>query len=215
MPNFHRHSLDAERRLEAEWTAAVKRDRGHPSIVTWVPVNESFGLDEVGKDVAARFLDRLYRLTHELDGTRPVVSNDGWEHATTDLCTLHDYNPAHVLKRRYGAVETALDSDAHLRPPYLPGYEFRGEPLVLSEFGGVTLAGSAGLGWSDATNAEDLLNRYREMVEALMQHGPVRGFCYTQLTDIEHEKNGLATVDRRPKVDPGRLREATQTPKRL
>jgi hypothetical protein len=47
-----------------------------------------------------------------------------------------------------------------------------------------------------------------------MQHGPVRGFCYTQLTDIEHDKNGLLTVDRRPKVDPDALREATQTPKR-
>jgi beta-galactosidase/beta-glucuronidase len=212
MPNFHEHSPEAERRLEVEWAEAVVRDRNHPSVVTWVPMNESFGIQGIPEQ--ARFLDRLYGLTKELDPTRPVVSNDGWEHAKTDVCTLHDYNPPHVLRRRYRRLDTALEAAAHPHPPYLEGYEYRLEPVVVSEFGGIALAGSAGFGWSEAAGAEGLLGTYREMVEALMEPGPVEGFCYTQLTDVEQEENGLLTFDRRPKVAPELIRAATETPKR-
>ncbi|HET7380329.1 MAG TPA: glycoside hydrolase family 2 TIM barrel-domain containing protein, partial [Gaiellales bacterium] len=201
MPSFHRHSPEAERRLAGEWEQAVLRDRDHPSIVAWVPANESFGLQSVAPDVAARFLEGLYHFTHDLDGTRPVISNDGWEHTDTDLCTLHDYNPAHALKRRYGRLHTALDPDAHKRPPYLPGYEYRGEPLLISEFGGIALARSGGFGWTEVATVDEFTTTYREMVEALTQRGPVEGFGYTQLTDVEQERNGLLTAERTPKAD--------------
>jgi len=56
--------------------------------------------------------------------------------------------------------------------------------------------------------------RAEAMVDALMAPGPVEGFCYTQLTDIEQERNGLLTFERRPKVDPELIRPITQTPKR-
>ena len=213
MPSFHQHSATAERRLADEWEQAVLRDRGHPCIVAWVPANESFGLQSVAPETASRFLEGLYHFTHDLDGTRPVISNDGWEHTYTDLCTLHDYNPAHALKRRYGRLLTALDADAHPKPLYLPGYEFRGEPLIVSEFGGIALARSGGFGWSEVENVEEFTTMYREMVAALTQHGPVEGFGYTQLTDVEQERNGLLTADRKPKVDIETLREITETPK--
>ena len=209
MPDFHEPSPEAESRLVAEWREAVLRDRDHPSVVAWVPMNESFGLSTPRPPA---LLDRLYALTHELDGTRPVISNDGWEHTTSDLCTLHDYGPADELARRYRSLESALAPDG--RPPaYVPGYAYRGEPVVVSEFGGVALAGSGGFGWSEAAGAEALLKTYREMVEALMAPGPVEGFCYTQLTDIEQERNGLLTFERQPKIDVDRLRPITQTPK--
>jgi beta-galactosidase/beta-glucuronidase len=211
MADFHEPSPEAERRLIAEWREAVLRDRDHPSIVAWLPMNESFGL---GRTPSAAFLDRLYNLTHELDGTRPVMSNDGWEHTTSDLCTLHDYGPADELARRYGSLESAFAPQARPHPPYLPGYAYGGEPVVVSEFGGVALAGSGGFGWSEASGAEALLKTYREMVEALMAPGPVEGFCYTQLTDVEQERNGLLTFDRRPKLDAGLLRRITQTAKK-
>ena len=100
------------------------------------------------------------------------------------------------------------------RPPYLPGYGYRGEPLVVSEFGGVALAGSGGWGFAEVSGPDELLRTYRAMVGALMGPGPVEGFCYTQLTDIEQERNGLLTFDRQPKVDPDLIRPITQTPKR-
>ena len=209
MPSLRQHSLAAERRFIAEWSDAVRRDRDHPCIVAWAPVNESDGLSA---DPAA-FLEEVYRLTHELDPTRPVVSNDGWEHATTDLCTLHDYATADVLRSRYRSVESALDPSFRIRPPYLPGYGYRGEPIVLSEFGGVALAGAGGTSYSEAMGAAGLVQVYQEMIEALMDPGPVQGFCYTQLTDVEQERNGLLTFERKPKIDPALLRPITQLPK--
>ncbi len=214
MPSFHQHSAEAERRLATEWEQAVTRDRGHACIVAWVPMNESFGLESVQPEVAARFLDGLYHFTHDIDGTRPVISNDGWEHTQTDMCTLHDYNPGHALKRRYGRLYTALDAAAHPKPLYLPGYEYRGEPLLVTEFGGIALAHSGGFGWSEAANVDEFVETYREMVEALTQPGPVEGFGYTQLTDVEQERNGLLTFDRKPKADIDVLREITELPKR-
>ena len=210
MPGFHERSSDAERRLTSEWREAVMRDRDRPSIVAWVPMNESFGL---GSDPPAELLNGLYEMTRELDPTRPVMSNDGWDHTRSDLCTLHDYGSAAELGRRYSTVESALAPDARPRPPYLPGYGYRGEPLVISEFGGVALAGAGGFGWSEAAGPGGLLSTYRDMVEALMAPGPVEGFCYTQLTDIEQERNGLLTFERQPKVDPDLLRPLTQMPK--
>ncbi len=214
MPAFHQLTRQSEARLEREWDAAVERDHVHPSIVTWAPTNESFGLDGEEPHVQVRFLERLYGSTKRLDPSRPVVSNDGWQHTTTDLCTIHDYNPAHALRRRYRGVGTALDPAAHPHPLYLPGFEYRGEPLMVSEFGGVAVAGGTGFGWLEASGPEDLVSTYRELVEALMDKGPVEGFCYTQLTDVEQEQNGLLTFDRRPKADPELIRAITETPKR-
>jgi len=96
----------------------------------------------------------------------------------------------------------------------LPGYRYEGQPIILSEFGGVAFAGK-GWGFTTVRSAEEFIAGYGAMVEALMAQGPVQGFCYTQLTDIEQEQNGLLTFDRRPKVDPDRLRPLTQLPKRL
>jgi len=142
-----------------------------------------------------------------------VMSNDGWQHTVSDLCTLHDYSPADVLARRYSDLELALEAGARDEPPYLPGYEYRGEPVVLSEFGGVALASSGAFGYTHAADRDQLLKMYTDMVAALMQPGPVQGFCYTQLTDIEVEQNGLLTFDRSPKVDPALLRPVTETRK--
>jgi beta-galactosidase/beta-glucuronidase len=214
MPGFHEHSPEAERRLEAEWGEAVARDSGHPSIVTWAPYNESFGLADVEAATMTRFYDGLYRQTRAADPSRPVVPNDGWEHSETDLCTVHDYNPPHALRRRYRGPATALEPAAHPRPIYLPGYAYRGEPMMVTEFGGIALAGGPGFGWLEATGSDELLATYRELVEALMDRGPVEGFCYTQLTDVEQEQNGLLTFDRKAKADPELIRAITATPKR-
>ena len=213
MPSFHEHSSEAERRLTAEWADVVRRDRGHPSVVAWVPANESFGLQHVDPAIRSRFLVRLYELTHEIDSTRPVVSNDGWEHAVTDLCTLHDYSTPADFARRYGKMETALDGAASGHAPYDPGYGYRGEPLLITEFGGLQVSGSAGWGYAQVGDPGQLLEVYRGLVAGLMEPGPVEGFCYTQLTDVEQEQNGLLTFDREPKVDPTLVAPITRTPK--
>ena len=210
MPGLRQWSIDGERRLAAEWAEAVVRDRDHPSVVAWVPVNEGDGM----RRDPAPFLEGLRDQTKRLDPTRPVVSNDGWEHATTDLCTLHDYAGPRELAARYRTIEAALDPSVRARPAYLPGHSYRGEPVIVSEFGGVSVAGDCGWGYAQARDADELLETYREMVDALMGRGPVEGFCYTQLYDVEQERNGLLTFDRTPKADPSAIRTITRTPKR-
>src|ERR1700674_3969198 len=127
MPSFHEHSPEAERRLSAEWEEVVLRDRDHPSVVAWVVANESFGLDHIDPSVRSNFLVRLYRLTHDLDRTRPVVSNDGREHALTDLCTIPDYEPPAVFAQRYRSLDSALEVGANGRSPFEPGYSYGGQ----------------------------------------------------------------------------------------
>src|SRR5439155_19993709 len=98
-------------------------------------------------------------------------------------------------------------------PPYLRGFAHRGEPVLVTEFGGISVAGESG-GYSEARDAPELVRRFRDNVDALMTEGPVEGFCYTQLADVEHERNGLLTFDRQLKVDPAILRPITKIPKR-
>ncbi|HKC18969.1 MAG TPA: glycoside hydrolase family 2 TIM barrel-domain containing protein [Candidatus Dormibacteraeota bacterium] len=213
MPSFHEHTPEAEHRLMREWADVVRLHRNHPCVVTWVPANESFGLGDVDTATRDDFLVRLYRMTHELDPSRPVVSNDGWEHALTDLCTIHDYSPAQDLAEHFRSVETALTARASGHPPYDPGFSYRGEPVLVTEFGGLRLASSTGWGYHEVGGAEHFLTEYEGLVRALVESTPVKGFCYTQLIDVEQEQNGLATYDRVPKLDPAFLRPITRMAK--
>lgn len=206
MPSFHEHSAEAERRLAAEWRAAIERDVAHPSIVAWVIANESFGLDGVEAGVRSRFLDSIYDLTHALDGTRPVISNDGWEHARTDLCTIHDYSPPGALQARCAGLDAILRPGPDARAVYDPGHAYGGEPVVVSEFGGLRVDAPGGWGWLAVADEDSLVQEYGRLVDAILGGGLVAGFCYTQLTDVEQEQNGLVTAARAPKADPAAIR---------
>lgn len=211
MANAYQYTPDYVRRISAEWQDAVRRDYNHPSIVVWVPMNESWGVRELATDPRqVEHLLAMYHLTRSLDGSRPVVSNDGWEHALTDLCAIHDYRAADVLAERYRTSESSL-VEPERRPVYVPGYGYRGEPILVTEFGGIAFATSDPESWGYRTvrDAEAFLERYGAIVSALLGSGVVQGFCYTQLTDIEQEINGLLTYDRCPKADLSRIREIT------
>ncbi len=206
------------RRTAAEWTEAVIRDRSHPSIVTWVPLNESWGVQHIASRVDQRaFAEALYHLTKALDPTRPVISNDGWEHGTTDLWTVHDYEArGEVLAARYDVGREALlalvdgvgPAGRRIR---LPGAPERGQPVMVTEFGGVKWsAGSApadAWGYSEASGADDFAARVEEILDGVRagvmggrRTEGLAGWCWTQLTDTLQECNGLLTEDREPKL---------------
>jgi beta-galactosidase/beta-glucuronidase len=215
MANAYQYSTGYVRRMTAEWQEAVMRDYNHPCIVAWVPMNESWGVPDLASDRSqTEHLLALYHLTRSLDPTRPVVSNDGWEHAITDLCTIHDYRDAEALARSYTTPESAVAAEPANRPVYVPGYAYRGEPILITEFGGIAFSaeesGAEGWGYSIVADADEFLERYESIVEALLRSSSVQGFCYTQLTDVEQEINGLLTYDRNPKVDPARVREINE-----
>jgi beta-galactosidase/beta-glucuronidase len=215
MANAYQYGPSYVRRMTAEWQEAVMRDYNHPCIVAWVPMNESWGVPNLASDPSqTEHLLALYHLTRSLDPTRPVVSNDGWEHAITDLCNIHDYRDAEALAKSYTTPESAIAAQPANRPIYVPGYAYRGEPILITEFGGIAFSGEAeGWGYSTVTGAEEFLERYEALIAALLSSEPVQGFCYTQLTDVEQEVNGLLTYERKPKVDPASIREITARPR--
>ena len=211
MANAYEYTTDYVRRMTAEWQEALARDYNHPCIVAWVPMNESWGVPDLAGDPAQiEHLLALYHLTRSIDGTRPVVSNDGWEHALTDLCTIHDYRDADALRESYRTPESAVAARPARRPVYVAGHGYRDEPILITEFGGIAFSGDqAGWGYSTVADAEEFLARYDSLIKALLQSETVQGFCYTQLTDVEQEANGLLTYDRKPKTSLERIRQIT------
>ncbi|RKN80700.1 glycoside hydrolase family 2 protein [Paenibacillus ginsengarvi] len=191
-------------RMTKEWIEAVERDYNHPCVVAWVPLNESWGVPNISVDKQQQnHAQALYYLTKSLDATRPVVSNDGWEHAVTDLCTIHDYAwKREVLAQRYASAETAVTAEPARRRIFASGFRYEGQPILVTEFGGIAFkqAGQEGWGYSGAQDEADFVKRLADVVHPLLQSPVVRGFCYTQLTDVEQEVNGLMTYDRKPKL---------------
>lgn len=193
------------RRITDEWMAMIERDYNHPCIVAWTPLNESWGVDCImnNKNEQAHSA-AMYYLTKSLDTTRPVISNDGWDHTKTDLLTIHDYEwKKDVLKNRYSSMENILSTKHSGRGMFAQGWRYEGQPVIVSEFGGISYQKGNWKGWgySSASSDEDFARRYYDVVSALLESPLVQGFVYTQITDVEQEINGVMTYDRKPKID--------------
>jgi len=205
MPSAYRFTRASVNRLTHEWSDAVARDVNHPSIVAWVPFNESWGVPDLPSSPTQRhYVQALYHLTKTLDPTRPVVGNDGWESVATDIVGIHDYDdqPARILARyggddiprvfkreRPGGRVLALDGSPH------------DQPIMITEFGGIACSREASgtWGYSRASDAEDFAHRYKDLLRAIRAIPIFAGFCYTQFTDTYQETNGLLFADRTPK----------------
>lgn len=218
MPNARSWSSGAEESLMAEWQRAVARDVNHPAIIAWVPVVESLGFPALLRHPEQQaFLARMVERTRFLDPHRPVVDNDGWEHTNlTDLCTIHDYtHPVDQLLARYAHTAatgvppaTGWYGD---KPLFLPGGEYRGQPIILSEVGGFLYVPPVHPRakrdrlfdyYDNVHDPAELAAKYQALMEGLASLGFLAGICFTQLADTEHECNGLLTATREPKLPP-------------
>ncbi len=219
MPGAPEFSGTSVERTVREWMAVLSRDHNHPCIICWVPINESVGCRRIGSDgrnqigpFEAAYASALYFLTKALDPSRLALSNDGWEHTYSDLCTIHDYRSREALAHRFLDVNAALSNAAERRPVYAPPHQHDGQPVLLTEFGGI-LSGpaDADFDYLRVVDSQDLTNAVRSML-AVAQASPIlAGFCYTQLTDVEHETNGLLTAARTPKVDVETIRTVLES----
>lgn len=219
MPAAYEFSADAVERTTQEWIQRIRRDISHPSIVTWVPMNESWGTPELTRHEDQRaYLVALTNLTRALDPSRPVVSNDGWEHMDTDVVSIHDYAATgQEIVERYGSNNALEQAFAGLagsgRRVFVGETSFSGQPIMITEFGGVKLSSdwedkSDSWGYSEIQNPKDFAKKLLELVEGVRACPGVTGFCYTQLTDTGQEQNGLLYDDRTPKIPVEEIRAA-------
>ncbi|ULH17259.1 hypothetical protein MF271_18035 (plasmid) [Deinococcus sp. KNUC1210] len=217
LPSAYAYSPRSVERLTQTWTAAIRRDASHPCIVAWVPFNESWGVTDLARDRRHRDLVKaLYHLTHALDGSRPVIGNDGWEHTVTDIFSIHDYTAdPDVIRARYTTaqgVQQALQSFWPAgRQLALSDYTQQDQPIMLTEFGGIAYFTDGGDGWgySTANDAQSFLESYQALMAGVHSAHLLSGFCYTQLTDTYQERNGLLDMNRRPKANLSALAAAT------
>ncbi|MCG2584315.1 glycoside hydrolase family 2 protein [Massilia sp. TS11] len=221
MPSAYRFSARAITRMVREWTEAIERDYSHPCVIVWVPFNESWGVPNLTAMQAHRnAVEALYHLTKTLDSTRPVIGNDGWEASATDILGIHDYdNDPERLGARYEVTDPVRTLFEQRRPGgrilTLDGFPHRGQPVVLTEFGGIAFDPEAAddgatWGYARARSSEELLAHYRELLAVVSRTQMFSGFCYTQFADTFQESNGLLTATREPKVPLDLLNAATR-----
>ena len=208
MPSAYAFTDTAITRFTQEWTEAIQRDISHPCVVAWVPTNESWGVPDLMHDPRQRAYTRMLAdLARSLDGSRPVISNDGWEHTSSDILAIHDYaDTAATLLQRWGTRESAADTIANVwpgsRPMIVEDDNNPDAPLMLTEVGGIGYPNVPGERWHfwSADTPEQLRDKYAELIGAILGCETVAGFCYTQLTDTMQERNGLLDEHRNPKL---------------
>jgi len=225
MPSAYRFTRTAVKRTVREWTEAIDRDYSHPCVIVWVPYNESWGVPELTAVREQRHaVEALYHLTKTLDATRPVIGNDGWESSATDIIGIHDYDKdtAHI-RQRYGQEIQPEQLFDRRRPGgrilTLDGYPHRGQPIMLTEFGGIAFfdkhPGRSTVkekiwGYTFADSAEEFATQYEELLRTVIHTALFSGFCYTQFADTFQEANGLLNADRTPKIPLERIAAVTR-----
>jgi beta-galactosidase/beta-glucuronidase len=207
-PNWGLHYKNLRLNLPVveEWIEIVRRDRNHPSVIGWCPFNET-------SPDAAALQNAVVRMTRAIDPSRPVIDSSGWHHGipNPEVMDFHDYdqNPA-TFKARW---EDAFKSGTLAQKLRGPSTRKDLIPFFLSEYGGIGWNLKEGWGYGDAPkDLEAFYVRFQGLADAQLDNPNLFGYCYTQLTDIEQEQNGLYTYDRKPKFDVKRLHKIQTRP---
>ncbi len=224
------NDIEVARNFILEWCETVIRDRNHPSLVTWTPMNEQWWPD---KKQYPRLVEDLYNMTKALDPTRPINDVSGGTHIKTDIWTVHNYeqDPAKLKDIVYkdgiffktpmwvqGVPSmnigfNGLKDDTHYEFPVYDG----SIPYFIDEVGGIKwvkdqekqMQNSQTQSWGygePPRSLEDFYARLEGQINAMLSlKDHLWGYCYTQLTDVEQEQNGIYFYDRTSKFDMKRI----------
>ncbi|RRJ98242.1 beta-galactosidase [Opitutaceae bacterium TAV4] len=207
-----------------QWLEAIERDYSHPSIIGWCPLNETWqavtdriqNLDDVTRG--------MFLATKLADRTRPVIDASGYSHRVleTDIYDSHDYeqNPQKFAANHVGLANGApfLNREPGPQPGRPISTPYAGQPFFISEFGGIwwnPAASHSDTSWGYGkcpASEEEFYERFAELCRVLLENPRMFGYCYTQLTDVFQEQNGIYRFDRTPKFDLARLRSAQLHP---
>lgn len=202
----------SKRNIESQFTRIVKQHMSHPSIMTYVIYNESWGINAISRnrEIELHAIE-MYEKIKSIVPDRFVISNDGWEHTKSDLITFHNYleNEHEMYEYFPKGVLNIIDNSKPFatqdkRMFVGENNKYGGEPIILSEFAGIAFADSSTSDWGygDKVSGEEaFISRYESLLNFLLKEKHIRGFCATQLSDVESEKNGFYTFDRKQKID--------------
>ena len=218
MAATYEYSDKAVQEFTKEWVEIVRQNYNHPCIITWTPMNESWGVSQVETDrMQQHFTEMIYHLTKSMDAYRPVIVNDGWEHTVSDIITLHDYEEiGETFYKRYmefkGQILTTEVYHSSSKSAFANGFSYQGQPIIISEYGGIAFNNDdSGWGYGNkVNNKEDFIRRFDEITTAVKELPYCCGFCYTQVSDVQQEINGLMDIDRNFKVDPKVIKEINE-----
>jgi hypothetical protein len=212
MPSSYNFNADEVAYVTKEWQEIINNAKKFSSIITYVPINESWGVRKILLNREQQnFASSLYYLTKAIDPSRLVSTNDGWENmCDSDILAIHDYSSlGSELNGRYneGTYDDAFQTFRRVLAndnPYL------GQPVLFTEFGGIMFEKDQKNGnWgynSAAKNCDEFFNRLEELIDGIREC-KFQGFCYTQLTDVQQEVNGLLDDEHNIKVDAERVRK--------
>lgn len=214
-PATYVYNDTAVERIAEEWMQVVRQNYSHPSIITWTPFNESWGVPDIVRDKKQQSLTQaIYYMTKAVDSMRPVVCNDGWEHTISDIITLHDYvetGEEFLSRYSYSQGELLGNEIQHNKDkfPFADGFEYNGQPVIISEFGGIAFNnGESGWGYGNkVVDEESFIDRFADITGAIKALDYCCGYCYTQVTDVQQEINGLMDIERNFKIKPEVIRK--------
>lgn len=205
------NTIEGARYFLSEWAEILVRDRNHPSIIAWTPWNETANISNPKQH--RRLHVDCRNLCKSLDPTRPVNDSSGYIHCRTDLWTVHTYtqDPGKLAKELAPQPDTGVFRNV---PQHEPPYE--GQPYLVDEFGGIKWIppgdrafADNSWGYGDAPKTlQEFMRRLEGQVRAIRSLKHICGFCYTQLTDVEQEQNGIYKYDRSTKFNMARVRKA-------
>lgn len=210
-PSGHSYSFDLAKQVKKQIVRQIDDHISHPSIIAYVIFNESWGIQgiERSKEIQQVTVD-LYNIVKEKVDDRFVISNDGWEHTKSDLITFHNYaSYKEDLKESIdeGMNQILSGNNGYCikngRKFYVDGFKVEDNPILITEFGGIAFS-SSNENWgygNKVKNKEEFLERFKSQLEYIKERSEIRGWCYTQTTDVEIEVNGLFYFDRTPKFD--------------
>ncbi|WML42194.1 glycoside hydrolase family 2 TIM barrel-domain containing protein [Neobacillus sp. OS1-2] len=212
MAATYEFSDEAVQNFTEEWIEVVKQQYNHPCIITWTPFNESWGVKNIyTNQKQQKFTEGIYHLTKAIDSMRPVIVNDGWEHTISDIISLHDYvEYGDDFLKRYSDKEKVVQNEIafnNFKHAMAQGYKYKGQPIIISEYGGIAFNSEKGWGYGNQVKSEEeFLHRYESITQAIKDTPYISGFCYTQITDVQQEVNGLLKENREAKVDVNKIR---------
>lgn len=215
LPGTYDFSKDSMKNLIRDFTEFIDRDYNHPSIVVWVPLNESWGVRKILNDERqVRFGESLYHLAKGYDGTRLVSTNDGWENVKSDIIGIHDYHADGLYFKKTYAEEKLMQPEkinSAGRRLFSEKYHYENgtTAFMITEYGGIAMETNVdeiNWGYGRAEAGKDaVLKRYAEVTNAIMDNEIIQGYCYTQLTDVYQEVNGIMDMTHAPKFEPEEL----------